>query len=150
MLCCDPSSGARHGDLPPRNELEKLLAQMHAGEIEPENFAKRLLDLQVFMPVKDDKHVIKGFQASTKAEPLILEDEEGTRVLILFSAPERAKTLTAEVSGYSGGILTEFAWVLRRMGEDVAISINPGDELGFDFDCDMVAMMAALLPEAAE
>lgn len=137
-------------DTSPRNELEKLLAQMHAGEIEPENFAKRLLDLQVFMPVKDEKHVIKGFQASTKAEPLILEDEEGTRVLILFSAPERAKTLTAEVSGYSGGILTEFSWVLRRMGEDVAISINPGDELGFDFDCDMVAMMAALLPEAAE
>lgn len=137
-------------DTSPRNELEKLLAQMHAGEIEPENFAKRLLDLQVFMPVKDEKHVIKGFQASTKAEPLILEDEEGTQVLILFSAPERAKTLTAEVSGYSGGILTEFSWVLRRMGEDVAISINPDDELGFDFDCDMVAMMAALLPEAAE
>ncbi|MGQ9685522.1 MAG: SseB family protein [Thiobacillaceae bacterium] len=137
-------------DTTPRNELEKLLAQMHAGELEPENFAKRLLDLQVFMPVKDEKHVIKGFQVSTRAEPLILEDEEGTRVLILFSAPERAKTLTAEMPGYSGGILTEFAWVLRRMGEDVAISINPGDELGFDFDTDMVAMMAALLPEAAE
>jgi hypothetical protein len=102
------------------------------------------------MPVKDEKHVIKGFQASTRAEPLILEDEEGTRVLILFSAPERAKALTAEVPGYSGGILTEFAWVLRRMGEGVAISINPGDELGFDFDTDMVAMMAALLPEQAD
>lgn len=137
-------------DTSPRNELEKLLVQMHAGELEPENFAKRLLDLQVFMPVKDDKHVIKGFQASTKAEPLVLEDEEGTRVLILFSAPERAKAFTAEVPGYSGGILTEFAWVLRRVGENMAISLNPGDELGFDFDCDMVAMMAALLPEAAE
>lgn len=137
-------------DTSPRNELERLLAQMHAGELQPENFAKQLLDLQVFMPVKDEKHVIKGFQASTRAEPLILEDEEGTRVLILFSAPERAKALTAEVGGYSGGILTEFAWVLRRMGDDVAISINPGDELGFDFDTDMVAMMAALLPEAAE
>lgn len=137
-------------DTSPRNELEKLLVEMHAGELEPENFAKRLLDLQVFMPVKDDKHVIKGFQASTKAEPLVLEDEEGTRVLILFSAPERAKAFTAEVPGYSGGILTEFAWVLRRVGENMAISLNPGDELGFDFDCDMVAMMAALLPEAAE
>ncbi len=137
-------------DISPRNELERLLAQMHAGELQPENFAKQLLDLQVFMPVKDEKHVIKGFQASTRAEPLILEDEEGTRVLILFSAPERAKALTAEVGGYSGGILTEFAWVLRRMGGDVAISINPGDELGFDFDTDMVAMLAALLPEAAE
>lgn len=137
-------------DTSPRNELEGLLAQMHAGELQPENFAKQLLDLQVFMPVKDEKHVIKGFQASTRAEPLILEDEEGTRVLILFSAPERAKAFTAEVPGYSGGILTEFAWVLRRMGEDVAISINPGDELGFDFDTDMVAMLAALLPEQAE
>jgi hypothetical protein len=136
-------------DTPPRNELEVLLAQMHAGELEPEDFAKRLLDLQVFMPVKDEKHVIKGFQASTRAEPLILEDEEGRRVLILFSAPERAKALTAEVQGYSGGILTEFAWVLRRMGADVAISINPGDELGFDFDPEMVAMLAALLPEQA-
>lgn len=135
---------------PPRNELERLLADMQAGLIAPENFAKQLLDLQVFMPVKDEKHVIKGFQASTRAEPLVLEDEEGRRVLILFSAPERAKALTAEVPGYSGGILTEFAWVLRRMGSDMAISINPGEELGFDFDADMVAMIAALLPEQAE
>lgn len=135
---------------PPRNDTEKLLADLHAGLVKPEDFAKRLLDLQVFMPVKDEKHVIKGFQASTQAEPLILEDEEGRRALILFSAPERAKALTAGIPGYGGGILTEFAWVLRRMGEGVAISINPGDELGIDFDTDMVAMMAALLPEAAE
>lgn len=134
----------------PRNDLEQLLADMHAERVRPEDFARKLLDLQVFMPVKDEKHVIKGFQASTRAEPLVLEDEEGTRVLILFSAPERAKAFTAEVPGYSGGILTEFAWVLRRMGEGVAISINPGEALGYDFDPDMVAMMAALLPEAAE
>jgi len=137
-------------DVAPRNEVEKLIAQMHSGELRPEDFARQLLDQQVFMPVKDEKHAILGFQTSTRAEPLILEDEEGTRVLILFSAPERAKALTAEIPGYSGGILTEFAWVLRRMGEGVAISINPGEELGFDFDPDMVAMLAALLPEAAE
>lgn len=133
-----------------RNDVEQLLQDMHAGRVSPDSFAKQLLDLQVFMPVKDEKHVIKGFQASTRAEPLVLEDDEGTRVLILFSAPERAKAFTAEVGGYSGGILTEFSWVLRRMGQDMAISINPGDELGFDFDQDMVAMMAALLPEQAE
>lgn len=133
----------------PRNELERLLADMHAGRIAPEIFAKQLLDQQVFMPVKDEKHAILGFQASTRAEPLVLEDEEGRRVLILFSAPERAKALSAEVPGYSGGILTEFAWVLRRVGSDMAISINPGEELGFDFDADMVAMIAALLPDEA-
>lgn len=133
-----------------RNELEQLLAQMHAGALAPENFAKRLLDMQVFMPVKDEKHLIKGFQASTHAEPLVLEDEEGVRVLILFSAPQRAKQFLAERPGYGGGILTEFSWVLRRMGAGLAISLNPGDELGFDFDPDMVAMMAALLPEQAD
>lgn len=135
---------------PPRNELERLLADMHAGLIAPEHFAKQLLDLQVFMPVKDEKYVIRGFQASTRAEPLILEDEEGRRVLILFSAPERAKAFLAQFEGYSGGILTEFAWVLRRMGSDLAIAINPGEALGFDFDADMVAMIAALLPEQAD
>ncbi len=150
MLSCKIYLDATMNADPPRNELERLLAEMHAGRIAPENFAKQLLDLQVFMPVKDEKHVIKGFQASTRAEPLVLQDEEGRRVLILFSAPERAKALTAEIPGYSGGILAEFAWVLRRLGSDMAISINPGEELGFDFDADMVAMIAALLPEQAD
>lgn len=133
-----------------RNDIEQLLMDMHAGRVQPDHFAKQLLDQQVFMPVKDEKHIIKGFQSSTRAEPLVLEDEEGTRVLILFSAPERSKAFTAEVPGYSGGILTEFSWVLRRMARDMAIAINPGEDPGYDFDADMVAMMAALLPEEAE
>ncbi len=132
-----------------RNLLEQLLLDMQAGSVEPENFAKQLLGLQVFMPVKDDKHAIKGFQTSTLAEPLVLEDDEANRVLVLFSAPERAKGFLDEIGGYSGGILTDFSWVLRRMGKDVAISINPGDEPGYDFDPEMVAMLATLLPEEA-
>ncbi|MCS6785582.1 MAG: SseB family protein [Thiobacillaceae bacterium] len=134
----------------PRNEVEQLIAEMHAGVLRPEDFARRLLNLQVFMPVRDDKHAIRGFQTSTRAEPLVVEDEEGQRVLILFSAPERAKAFLAQFEGYSGGILTEFSWVLRRLGAGMAIAINPGEVLGFDFDPDMVAMVAALLPEAGE
>jgi hypothetical protein len=134
----------------PRNELERLLLEMQEGRVAPENFARQLLDHQVFMPVKDEKHAIKGFQTSTQATPLILEDEEGTPVLILFTAPEHAKSFTSDIEGYSGGILTEFSWVLRRMAQGLAISMNPGEELGYDFDTDMVAMLAALLPEQAE
>jgi hypothetical protein len=134
----------------PKNELESLILEMHAGGIEPENFVARLLGLQVFLPVKDERHGIAGFQASTRAAPLVVADEEGNRILVLFSAPDRAREFLARYPGYSGGMLTEFSWVLRRMGADLSIAINPGLEAGFDFDPEMVAMAAALLPEAEQ
>lgn len=132
----------------PRNELERLLAQTMSGEMEAEDFARRLLNLSVFLPVKDERHAIAGFQASTRAEPLVLEDDAGHRVLVAFSAPERAKEFLAAYPGYSGGLLTEFSWILRRMGADMSIALNPGMELGFDLDPTMIGMLAALLPEA--
>jgi hypothetical protein len=130
-----------------RNEVERLLADMDAGNIDPESFARQLLNQQVFMPIRDEKHQIAGFQLSTKADPLVIEDEEGNRVFIAFSSPERAKEFTAEFPGYSGGLLTEVAWIVQRMGADMGLSINPGMEPGFDFDADMVGMLASLLPE---
>lgn len=136
-------------DIPtlPKNDLEYLLTELHAGSIDPEAFAQRLLSLQVFMPVKDEKHEIAGFQRSPQAEPLVLEADDGTAVLVLFSSPERAKDFMNDIPGYSGGLLTEFSWVLRRMADDVGIALNPDMELGMDFDTDMIAMMLALLPE---
>lgn len=131
----------------PRNDVERLLVEMQQGELDPESFAKRLIDVEVFMPVKEDKYKIAGFQTSTKAEPLVVEDEDGNRVLITFTSPERAKEFVAEFPGFGGGLLTEMSWILRRMGENMGLSINPGEELGFDFDVDMVAMLASVLPE---
>jgi hypothetical protein len=130
-----------------RNDVERLLMEMQRGELDPETFARRLVDSEIFMPVKDDRHQIAGFQTSTKAEPLVVEDDEGNRVLVTFSSPERAKAFLAEFPGFSGGLLTEMTWLLRRMGEDMGLAINPGEDLGFDFDADMVAMLVAVLPE---
>ncbi len=132
---------------PTRNELEALLLEFHGGRLEPEEFARRLLDAQVFIPVKDEKHAIAGFQASTQAEPLVVEDGEGNRILVLFSSPDRARDFLAAFPGYGGGMLTEFSWLLRRMGAGIAIAINPEQTPGFDLDPEMVAMVAALLPE---
>ncbi len=136
-----------HPEMSSRNEVERLLNEMNEGSIEPENFAHALISQQIFIPIQDEKHMIAGFQLSTKATPLVVEDEEGNRVLIAFSAPERAKAFIADYPGYSGGLLTEVSWILRRIGADMGLSINPGQEPGFDFDADMVAMLASLLPE---
>lgn len=132
-----------------RNDLEQLLQEVLDDSIGPEDFASRMLAMQVFMPVRDEKHQIAGFQRSTQAEPLVLEDDEGNRALIVFSAPEHAKDFLAEYDGYSGGLLTEFDWILRRMGDEIGIALNPGMDLGFDFDPGMVAMLCALLPDDA-
>jgi hypothetical protein len=136
-----------YSSIPPRNDVERLLGEMNEGLIEPENFARELLAQQVFIPIQDEKHQIAGFQLSTKAQPLVVEDEDGNRVLIAFSAPERAKEFIVGYPGHSGGLLTEVSWILRRIGADMGLSINPGQEPGFDFDPDMVAMLASLLPE---
>jgi hypothetical protein len=134
----------------PRNNLEQLLVEALDESVSPENFATRIIDMQVFMPVHDEKHKIAGFQSSTQAEPLVLEDDEGHRALIVFSAPEHAKEFLSQYEGYSGGLLTELSWILQRMSDDIGIALNPGMELGFDFDPDMVAMLCALLPDAEE
>jgi hypothetical protein len=55
-------------------------------------------------------------------------------VLVLFTSPERAKGFLQEFPAYSGGLLTEFSWILSRIGSGVAVSINPGMEFGIDLD----------------
>ncbi|MDR3393955.1 MAG: SseB family protein [Parasulfuritortus sp.] len=134
----------------PRNDLEQLLLDMLSMEVDPEDFANRILDMQVFMPIKDEKHQIAGFQLSTKADPMVLEDDEGHRAVIVFTAPERAKDFVALYPDYNGGLLTEFSWILSRMGENLSIALNPGLDEGFDFDPHMVAMMVTLLNEKAQ
>lgn len=130
-----------------RNALEALLLEFHAGALDAENFARRLIAENVFLPVRDDKHQIAGFQTSTLADPLLVELEGGERVLVLFSEPSRAREFLAEFPGFGGGMLIDLAWILRRMGAGLSITINPGQTPGFDLDPEMVAMLASLLPE---
>lgn len=132
----------------PHNDLEKLLNDVTLGTVAAEDFVARLLaGDQVFMPVKDEKHAIAGFQTSTKAQPLVIEDDEGTQILVLFTSPERAKPFAEMFPDFAGGLLAEFTWVLRRIGGGFPISLNPGWDVGMDFDADTVAQLIAALPE---
>jgi hypothetical protein len=130
----------------PHNDLEQQLVEVHAGTLEVEDFVARLMNEQVFMPVKDEKHAIAGFQLSTQAEPLILEDEDGTKVVVVFTSPERAKPFLEYYPNFKGGLLTEFSWLLKKIGGGFPISLNPGWEIGLDFDAEMVASLIASIP----
>ncbi len=122
----------------PRNHLEQQLAAAQEGSIPGDDFMHYLLTAQLFMPVQDEKHAIKGFQKDDKAVPLTLESEAGAPVLVLFSSPERAKPVLEDYANFSGGILAELSWILERVGSGFGVAINPGWSVGLDMDSDMV------------
>lgn len=125
-----------------RNDLERKLLATQQGELAQENFVKELLAEQVFMPVLDESGGIDGFQRSSTAKPLTLEEEGGSQVLILFSSPDRAKPFVNDFPGYEkGGLLTDFSWIVERIGSGVGIALNPGWDIGIDFEPDMVAAL---------
>jgi hypothetical protein len=122
----------------PKNALEEALLAAQEGRIELEAFVDALMQSQVFMPV-EDKYQIAGLQTSDMAQPLVLEDESGVRVVVLFTSPERAKPFLADHPPYKGGLLAEFPWVLERLiGGEVGISLNPGCAAGIDMEPSML------------
>jgi len=126
------------------NDLEEKLVAAQEGRLETDVFMQQLLDQQLFMPVQDEASEIQGFQRSTKAKPLTVEVEGETPVLVLFTSPERAKPFLQNFPDYGGGLLSEFSWILDRIGSGVAIAINPGIEFGIDLEADMVAQLIHL------
>jgi hypothetical protein len=128
----------------PKNELERQLASLHEGGLAEEDFLAGLATAQVFMPVQDDKMKM-GIQSSSQAKPLVVEAEDGTPVLLVFTSPERAKPVTQEFEGFGGGLLTDFKWVLERLEEGAGISINPGWELGYDIEPGQVSRLGQSL-----
>ena len=126
------------------NDLETKLVAAQEGRLDSQTFMQELLDQQLFMPVEDEKNQIQGFQRSTKANPLTLASEDGTPVLVLFTSPERAKPFLEEYPDFRGGLLSEFTWILDRIGGGIAISINPGLEYGLDLEPEMVSQLIHL------
>ncbi len=128
----------------PHNDLEEKLVAAQEGRLESDVFMHQLLEQQLFMPVEDEASEIQGFQRSTQAKPLTVQSEDGNRVLVLFTSPERAKPFLQDFPNYGGGLLSEFSWILDRIGSGVAIAINPGIEFGIDLEADTVMQLIHL------
>ncbi len=121
-----------------RNELEQKLVDAQIGRISSDELLETLMGAQVFMPVEEEKAAVLNIQRSARAQPLVLKAEDDTPILVLFSSPERAKDFVKDYPGYGGGLLTEFTWVLEKMGRDYGITLNPGSEIGFDMEPETV------------
>lgn len=129
-------------DFIPQHPIERSLLALHQGTIDDDAFMQQLLSSELFMPIRDE-HKIAGLQISKVAEPLTIESEEGYKILILFTAPERGKAFLQSYPGYEGGLLAEAKWILERVGTGIALSINPGLELGLDLEPPIVEQLVA-------
>jgi hypothetical protein len=133
-----------------KNELEQKLLAAINGELSSDDFMQVLLMQQIFIPIKDDRESgIGGLQLTTKATPLVIEDETGQIILVVFTSPDRAKEFLVDVPGYSGGLLADFPWIVERMEPGFSIAVNPGLDLGMDSDPENVAHMLELLAKKA-
>jgi len=129
-----------HDTFEARNELEENLLAAQDGQMSTDEFMEYLMDTQVFMPVKDSIG-IEGFTSSDKAVPLTLKTEDEIDVLILFTSPDRSKEFVQDFTGYDGGLLAEFKWVLERTGSGIGISINPNWPVGMDLEPAMIEQL---------
>ena len=133
-----------------KNDLEQKLLSAMSGELSSEDFMLELMAGQVFMPVQDDKDSgIKGFQHTTRATPLVVQDDTGNNILVVFTSPERAKGFLVDYPDFTGGLLTEFTWILERMEPGFSISVNPGLEAGIDVEPEIVTQMLELMAAEA-
>jgi len=73
--------------------------------------------------------------------PLTLESGDGMENLVLFTSPERAREFLEDQTGFKGGLLVEFKWVLERTGTGVGVSINPDWPVGMDLEPEMLQQL---------
>ena len=130
-----------------KNNLERQLEALHDDSLSEKAFLQLLCASEIFMPIQDDSTM--GIQRSTSAKPLVVEDEGGIPVMLLFTSPERAKPVVQEFPGFAGGLLTEFKWVLEKIESDVGISLNPGWEIGYDIEPETVKRLQADIRDVA-
>jgi len=127
----------------PQNDLERQLLAAQEGQLAAEDFIATLLGSEVFMPIYE-RHQIGGLQTDRgEARPLKIDTDSG-EVLVLFTSPERAKNFVRDFPGYGGGLVVEFTWILEKLGIGYAISLNPGDTIGIDFEAQDLEHMAQM------
>lgn len=132
------------GTVETKNDLEMWMLQTQDGQMEFNEFIDKLITSQVFLPVRD-QYNIAGFQATDRAVPLSIKDENDTDILIVFSSPDRARDFLKDYSEYQGGLLEEFGKLLLMNGVGYGVSINPDSDIGIDLEPVMVEQLVQLI-----
>lgn len=117
-------------NLIPLNELENVLAAVRAGDAVVSSFMDTIVASDIFVLL--DKDLGPEGKWDDSASPLVLKNHEGTPVIAMFTAPERAIAMASQFPAFGYGLIIRFAWVLARMSPGVGIVLNPGTLFGME------------------
>jgi len=135
-------------DFEPRNELEKSLLSAQNEEISSDDLLNILMNSQVFMPVQDDKPAVLNIQHRCAPSRWCSTPRTARRFWCCFRTRSAPRSL-GDYPGFGGGLLTEFTWVLEKMGRDFGIALNPGLDVGFDMEPETVNELVDSLGQQA-
>lgn len=110
----------------PGNALEEVLVQALAGEVPQSEFLGTLVNGQVFVLM--DKALGPGNQWDPSINLCVLANDAGTALMAVFTAPERADGFRAQVPDFAHGLLVSTLWLMKGLGPDVGLVVNPGIE----------------------
>lgn len=127
----------------PLNALENALLDAQAGRLSTAGLIEQLLASQVFILLDRDPGPEDA--RDDEARPLLLSNAQGQPVLAMFSAPERAISMTVSFPQYGFGLQVEFRWLLRLVRPGVGLVMNPGAVAGFELPADTVLALQAEL-----
>ncbi|MCD6059967.1 MAG: hypothetical protein K0S16_278 [Moraxellaceae bacterium] len=128
----------------PLNDLECGLLALQGGELSLADLLARLVGEQVFILLDRDPGPEEA--RDDKAAPLVLNNPQGLPVLAIFTAPERAISMTATFPQFAHGVWVEFAWLLRLVRPGFGIVMNPGTLAGFEMPPETVGRLQSGLP----
>ncbi|HQS57021.1 MAG TPA: SseB family protein [Gallionellaceae bacterium] len=123
----------------PSNDLERALVAAKQGHLPVPAFMQALLSSKVFVLI--DKDIGPNGIWDNSATPMVLLNSEGAPVLAMFTAPDRTGEWAKQQPRFSFGLLTDFAWLLKGIGSNVGVVINPGLSVGLEMQPSAVAQL---------
>lgn len=125
----------------PLNALESVLQSVRAGEAPAADFLQALPSSQVVVLLDTDPGPEGNWESS--ALPLVLNSPQGSPVLAIFTAPERAIAMTSQFPAFCHGLQIDCAWMLQRISAGVGLVVNPGTLMGMEIPPSVVTQLQA-------
>lgn len=117
-------------NLIPLNELETVLDAVRSGNAPVSSFVDALVAGDIFVLL--DKDPGPEGKWDDAASPLVLNNHQGTPVLAVFTAPERAIAMASQFPVFGYGLVIQCAWIMARVSPGVGVVINPGTLFGME------------------
>lgn len=133
--------GKKQSPFDPINDLERSLQDAQNGCLPIDKLFDTFFRHQVFVLLEKQPDVKEAAVAAMSA--LMLKGMDGEMMLAVFTSPARTDGWPNRFPQFSYGLAVDFKWIVKTMGQDIGIVINPGSAVGLEMPARGVAQARA-------